>query len=176
MTSMEDGYHVQYSAWGKKVQEYTCKDGKLHGLCIEYDIRTGSKMREFICLNGKMNGECIGYKNGKIKYKCEYKNDIENGKYTSYYKNDKIQKECFYIDGDYHNKYIKYNKKGKKIIELTFDKGIKSGVCIYYKPYLSAKSVYREDKIVKYIKYYKNKYIKQEIYNYFYKNKKVFFY
>jgi antitoxin component YwqK of YwqJK toxin-antitoxin module len=36
------------------------------------------------------------YKSGKIWQKCNYKNDILNGKYISYHENDNIWVKCYY--------------------------------------------------------------------------------
>ncbi len=77
-------------------------------------------------------GKDIKFKNGKIKFKKNYKNGVLNGKYVLYYLNGNKKLETNYKDGYIEGKYLEYFEDGKKRLEEEYKNRKLNGKKISY--------------------------------------------
>jgi len=84
------------------------RDGKKHGVCIQY------------------------YKNGNIEYEAEYKNDILDGASKFYHPNSKLHWQVMFEDGVKNGVINYYDSLGNKHLMATFKNSLLNGSAMDY--------------------------------------------
>lgn len=78
--------------------------------------------------NIKDGEQSIFYKDGKLKYKVEYKNGKANGRVRQYYTDGKLYMEATFKDGRRHGKCTYFTKKGSAFSVSNYENGSKEGI------------------------------------------------
>ena len=84
-------------------------------------------------VNGQMHGESLSYyKDGTIKWKYSYVNDLRHGECIEYYDDGDIEKIINFVNGQRHGKYIEYRTNGNLWEKTDYVNDQIHGKCILY--------------------------------------------
>lgn len=101
------------------------KDGKRDGTKTTY-YKNGQIRLKAEFKNDLLNGKLIGWNEyGQKLIEVQYKNDKENGEMREWYDNSFPKMHGFYIRGQKHGKFTKWDERGKVIDEETYNYGRK---------------------------------------------------
>ena len=93
----------------------TMKNGKLHGVTLEY-WENGQVQFETTHRNGKKNGSDTWYfENGTLLLESTYKDGKENGLFKMYHENGQLKGEVTFKDGKETGVFKQFDKNGKRI-------------------------------------------------------------
>ncbi len=126
------------SYWGEISKEHF-KDGKLDGVCVDYNKGTTITYKE-----GKKNGHCSEpTEYGRIE--STYKDDVLDGAYTEYFKNGKKRCEGSYSNGEKNGFWKTYADNGDLIEMRRYESG--KDVTEHYNKLkkIAAKHIAKED-------------------------------
>ena len=90
------------------------RNKKREGIWIFYEE---NKIKYEIYEDGKLN-MCKAFYNGKLEWKCEYKDGVKEGDYIGFHKNGKIETKGQYKNGNPIGVWFKYNENGILIEKL----------------------------------------------------------
>lgn len=108
-----EGKGIEYYEDGNIFGEASYKNGKKHGLCIEYyNINKLSSSDHLICLG--------------VKRSTQLEHRIKNNIH------DLIRKKTFYVDGLKHGKSIGYSGFGEIESEYNYVNGLEDGICKFH--------------------------------------------
>ena len=82
---------------------------------------------------GKKEYLSIGYgDNDETKFKCHYKSDSLDGRFTEWHKNGQIKLECNYKDDQLDGHLMQWFDDGEKMLESDFEDGVRIGEPVIY--------------------------------------------
>lgn len=132
---IEKIYQVEKNGEKTLDEEYSYMNGKKNGMYKKYIGKV--VLYDIPYKNDKKNG--IGYtylwddkNNRHIIAKTNYKDDLEEGEYTSYFMNGEINYKGFYKKGHMEGISISYCDNGKVNSETFFTNGKKEGIAKIY--------------------------------------------
>jgi len=109
----------EYYASGKLKRTTPLRQKQVHGLEVNYYDMEEKKSKESSFFTGKKHGRQMEfYKDGTIKSKVIYQNNILNGWANYYYPNGKLKSKCRYVAGKKSGTEMIYNEQGKLIDQI----------------------------------------------------------
>lgn len=144
-----------YDKSGKVISSSTSRNGA--GNFTFYDADGNKTSEGYFTKDGLRDGKStFYYRNGKVKYKSEYKNGLLNGERLSYFSNGALAAKNQYKDDQENGYQITYYINGNKRHEGEVVNGANEGLHIEY-DYLGnaySKSDYKQGDLDGYVEYY----------------------
>jgi antitoxin component YwqK of YwqJK toxin-antitoxin module len=110
VNNIPEGTYELYYESGRLSSKYFMKNGKIHGLRLEYYDNTNDNTNDNTTDN-----------NSNIWLKCYYNNGIKDGLFEEYYENGVLWRTCHYTNGLKTGLYKEYNINGDLINSVNFD-------------------------------------------------------
>ncbi|MEC7883668.1 MAG: toxin-antitoxin system YwqK family antitoxin [Verrucomicrobiota bacterium] len=143
------GSVVKFHSNKKKAENYSLKNGKLHGLWQEWNS-TGQIVNQAKYWNGRLHGVFIQFRSdGSREFEVTYADGKENGSFKRWYEEDKIWVEENYFSGKLDGVSKTFFRNGKLQLQTVYQSGKKNGVeiCWYDNGQQRWEIVYEEGKM-----------------------------
>jgi antitoxin component YwqK of YwqJK toxin-antitoxin module len=128
----KDGEFKEYYPNGKVHKRYHNKNGKMHGIYLEYNSMDILEIERHY-INGIPHGMETrwGYLgHDKKSSECIYVNGNKDGIETEWWPNGHIRKQCTYKKGKLQGTLKLFYEDGKQQLEYTYKKNKINGVCM----------------------------------------------
>jgi hypothetical protein len=121
-----DGEEKVFESDGQLVQKSHWKEGKLHGLRINYSLN-GTILESFVYKTGFRNGPArIFGADGKLRREMSYRQDRLFGPRKDFYLNGRVMRECLYREGKVKDSCHYWTEKGKEEFNTAKQRDIDS--------------------------------------------------
>ncbi len=147
----------------KLVRKWSYKDGKLHGLCLEY-YRNGRQKSQWYCKNDKMHGEAKFFNlNGSPLWQGNYVNGKLHGMSREFYEDASFKRTDNYRYGKAHGLSRLFYRNGQVKWERDYKDGKRDGITKeYYENGKLSKDGLFEDNLGTAKEYYQDGSLKSE--------------
>lgn len=139
--------YTEYYADGRPKLKAGYKNGRLEGICREYDSATGKVLRGTLFKNGEVvgggtiddNGRFQDdwkeyYPNGVLRCKGTFKRGKKQEHWVYYYEDGAVEQEGDFAQGRYEGRWIWYYPNGSVRLQQDYHRGLPDGVSEEYSP------------------------------------------
>ena len=122
------GSIVKFHNNNKKAETYSLKNGKLHGVWVEWNIE-GQIINQAKYRNGLLNGVFIQFRSdGSREFEVTYVDGVENGPFKRWFKNGRLWVEENYFAGKLDGPSKIFYSDGRIQVQSIYQSGKKNGL------------------------------------------------
>jgi antitoxin component YwqK of YwqJK toxin-antitoxin module len=125
---IKEGEQKTYTEINELVSVISYSNWKKNGTAYYYYNDGGEKAGEILWKNNKRDGEAVTYyKNGKLKIKAFYVNDLSHGDYEKYYENGGLEQKRTFDNGIPVGLVVWLKENGDTLSVMRYENGLLNG-------------------------------------------------